>query len=139
MNIINDDQLLRLDCSIDDCNDSQIVFIDLNRNFRGTICLQYENRKSANISKLFVSPEYRRRGIATKLLNECCKIARESGCETISLMCLENNKEIIKLYKANSFAFTYQYDDGYILMTKFLNKHRSKIEDELLKQTWWYG
>ncbi|OKH18838.1 hypothetical protein NIES593_21605 [Hydrococcus rivularis NIES-593] len=50
------------------------------------------------ISNLAVSPTHRRQGIARKLLLACEQIAREWGCQAVSLHVLENNYPAKRLY-----------------------------------------
>jgi ribosomal protein S18 acetylase RimI-like enzyme len=55
------------------------------------------------ISNLAVSHTYRRQGIARKLLLKCEQIAREWGCQDISLHVLENNHPARRLYFSSGY------------------------------------
>ncbi len=62
------------------------------------------------ISNLAVSRNYRRKGVARKLLAKCEQIAREWGFNQLSLHVLENNSAAYNLYTDN--GYTLQRIDG---------------------------
>jgi ribosomal protein S18 acetylase RimI-like enzyme len=59
--------------------------------------------RSPYISNLAVSQVYRRRGIARQLLNGCERVAREWGCQYISLHVLEDNHSAKQLYFTSGY------------------------------------
>lgn len=63
-----------------------------------------------NIHDIAVLPEYRRRGIASRLLEEVEAIARERGCCKLTLEVLEGNKAAQAAYARFGFD-GYQLDE----------------------------
>lgn len=61
------------------------------------------SRKSILIENLGVIEEYQNRGIATKLLDEVDKIARQKNINYIQLQVWGFNERAIKLYKKNKY------------------------------------
>ena len=76
----------------------------------------------AEINYIFVEEKYRKKGIATKLLNHMLDICN-NGCNNITLEVKESNKSAINFYLKNGFIEVarrekyYQDEDG-ILMIK---------------------
>ena len=62
-----------------------------------------------NIHDVIVSPEYRKKGIAKKMLGKVEKIALTSGCCKLTLEVLEGNKIARNLYKSLDFN-SYELD-----------------------------
>ena len=62
-----------------------------------------------NIHDVIVSPEYRKKGIAKKMLEKVEKIALASGCCKLTLEVLEGNKIARNLYKSLDFN-SYELD-----------------------------
>lgn len=48
-------------------------------------------------------PEYRGRGLGTKLLGIVRELAREAGCTELSLIVFEQNKDAVRLYQRHGF------------------------------------
>ena len=59
----------------------------------------------ANVASIAVHPNYQRRGIGTKLLNELCKQLQQKGAKIaiLSLNTLSDKKQLDKFYKKNGF------------------------------------
>lgn len=57
--------------------------------------------KTAYIDEIFVRKEYRRQGVAAKLLEEIECRAKERGAERIDLMVWEFNEAAIELYRSS--------------------------------------
>jgi GNAT superfamily N-acetyltransferase len=55
--------------------------------------LEYEPNKIGMISRLFVQPVHRRRGVATQLIRELCNYFHAEGVRHISLRYVEGNRE----------------------------------------------
>ena len=62
--------------------------------------LIHAGKSVAHIEDLVVDKEYTGKGIATKLINFCMKIAEENNCYKIILDCKE---ELIPFYNKNNF------------------------------------
>ena len=69
------------------------------------------------INYLAVSPDYRRQGIAVKIMEVAEKKLKELGCPKINLQIRTTNTEVIKFYE--SIGFT---DDHVLSMGKRLEK-----------------
>lgn len=79
------------------------------------------------ISNVAVSPEYRRLGIADKLIESLIKRANEKNLSFVTLEVRESNLPAIELYRKNGFSDVGMRKNYYnkptenaILMTKFL-------------------
>lgn len=103
---------LRFDC---DPEETQIVMVD-GTFFCGTVRLQFEGRKSACIWRLQVHPKARRQGIGTRLVECCCKIAKDAGCETIGLTLDKDNEGAAGFYRKLGFIFGYEFDDSFVMV-----------------------
>ena len=59
----------------------------------------------ANVASIAVHPNYQRRGIGTKLLNELCKQLQQKGAKIaiLSLNTLSDKKQLDKFYRKNGF------------------------------------
>ena len=60
--------------------------------------------KVAYMNHLCVDSSYRKQGVATKLVSEFEKSARELGAIDIRLLAFPNNKPAISFYKKNGFS-----------------------------------
>lgn len=60
-------------------------------------------RLSGHIDDLYVAPEFRRRGIATLLLQEAEKLAKAHGANSLTLMVWSFNESAITLYSNQGF------------------------------------
>lgn len=55
------------------------------------------------INELYVKPSHRRKGIATKLIENIRKVAEKEKCDTLELSLDVGNKEARKMYNENGF------------------------------------
>jgi len=55
------------------------------------------------INYLAVAPQYRRKGYATRIMQETEKILRKAGCPKINLQVRTSNTSVIKFYKAMGY------------------------------------
>ncbi len=69
-------------------------------------------RPLLNIHDLFVSPDFRGKGISKMILKKVEEIALRVGCCKLTLEVLENNEIGINLYKSVGFA-PYELDPSY--------------------------
>jgi ribosomal protein S18 acetylase RimI-like enzyme len=69
-------------------------------------------RPLLNIHDIVVSPQWRRRGIARRLLEAVEELARERGCCKLTLEVLEGNRGAQRLYEEFGFS-------GYSLQSEF--------------------
>lgn len=113
--------------SLNICVDSvyETLFIaEYNNEIIGTVKLGYYKRKSAYLCSLYVKKEFRRKSVASKLIQKCCEtVINKSDCKTVGLTVeKESNIEnyLEKLYEKLGFITVYEYDDKSILMVKIL-------------------
>ena len=76
-------------------------------------CLAFTNvkNKTAEIGRVYVCEEYRKRGIATKLLKHAEKITKNNGGKTLILDTYERLSSAISLYKKLGFKIVPQFPD----------------------------
>jgi ribosomal protein S18 acetylase RimI-like enzyme len=79
-------------------------------------CLLYYKNGAARIESLFVSEQWRQRGFARQLINECKATARERGCVTLGLVVTKKNTAARKAYDRLGFMPAFQWDDGDTLL-----------------------
>ncbi|MFW6007211.1 MAG: ribosomal protein S18-alanine N-acetyltransferase [Bacillota bacterium] len=75
-----------------------------------------------HITNLAVDPEYRKQGIATRLLNTIIEIIKEKEMIAVTLEVRESNEPAINLYKNN----------GFIQTGKRINYYQDNGEDALI-------
>jgi GNAT superfamily N-acetyltransferase len=69
----------------------------------GFLCLKETNRQNYTIEKIFVHPNYRKRGIASLLLKQAMFIAKEKGAKKVNLSVYTDNINAIRLYRNLGF------------------------------------
>ncbi len=72
----------------------------------GTIigyCGMYISFKTASITNIAVDVDYRRKNVASMILNEHFKIAKEKGVTDVTLEVRQSNVAAISLYEKNGF------------------------------------
>ena len=85
----------------------------------------YQTLDEGNITNVAVLPEYRRRGIANKLIAEFVKLAQEREFAFLTLEVRKSNLGAIKLYEQNGFVSVgvrpkyYNNTEDAILMTRY--------------------
>jgi len=62
--------------------------------------------KLAFIEGVFVRPEYRRRGVGTRVMQEAIRVARDAGCLHVRCNVKWDNPAAIALYRKCGFALT---------------------------------
>ena len=76
----------------------------------GTGALLLEDGGYGRIVRMSVAQEKRRQGIATAILEELCRLARQSGCAWLTLETTSAWTDVIQFYLNNSFTITHQAD-----------------------------
>lgn len=56
------------------------------------------------INYLAVAPEYRRRGLATKMMDEAERLLRNAGCAKVNLQVRVANQEVIAFYRSIGYS-----------------------------------
>ncbi len=72
-------------------------------------------------SNLNVEERFRRKGLATDLISDVMKIARNKGCEYLYLNADESNEWLCAWYKKLGFISYNKTEDGLVNMYKKLN------------------
>lgn len=81
------------------------------------------------LSNLAVSANYRRQGVAAKLLHRCEEIALEWGFDELYLTCLENNQPAKQLYFHHGYRL--QYIEPYWMSWLFWRPRRMLLQKQL--------
>jgi putative acetyltransferase len=69
----------------------------------GCGCFKQHDNVSAEIKRMYVSPEERRHGIAYNIVNELCSWAKEYGFRKMILETGKKQPEAIRLYEKSGF------------------------------------
>jgi len=86
----------------------QNVFVyETNDNLTGFIIYTAFENDRAEIEYIHVLEDYRRQGIAVKLLEFCIENILSLGCKSITLEVRTNNNEAIKLYEKLGFKHSH--------------------------------
>ena len=83
------------------CDGMLIVATDGNR-IIGTAMAGYDGHRGW-LYKVAVVPEYRRRGIATSLVDHAVRALRVAGCMKVNLQIRSNNAEVQGFYESLGF------------------------------------
>ena len=76
---------------------------ELENEIIGTVMAGYEGHRGW-INYLAVSPQHRRQGIGTALMQEAERILRLEGCPKINLQVRSANRDVIEFYRKIGFA-----------------------------------
>ena len=77
-----------------------------------SIALHKIDEKTCELKRLYVKPEYRRQGIAEKLLDRIIEEARETGYSYMVLDTMPALKEAIRLYEKKGFYRIEKYNNN---------------------------
>ena len=75
------------------------------------MCLKRITDRIAELKRVYVLPDYRRRGIASLLLDDCESAARAKGYTRIRLETGAQMHEAIQLYKKREYSIIENYDE----------------------------
>ena len=64
------------------------------------------DQKSGEMAQVWISPEYRRRGIGKELLDKVIHWGKENGIADFEARIMEGNEQAIAFYKKNNFTET---------------------------------
>jgi GNAT superfamily N-acetyltransferase len=88
----------------------------------GFICLEENTKSLYSIKYVFVDPEYRNRGIASRLLGNACTIAKTKGATKVNLNVYVTSTNAIALYKKLGFR-----DIGYTTLQQKCTSDFSRL------------
>lgn len=86
----------------------------------GTMALKKMNNKTVRLKRMYIRAEYRRRGIAQKMLNQIIQFAKENNYKKILLHTYPIMKNAQRFHKRNGFAETTGRDPEQIHVVKEL-------------------
>ena len=81
-----------------------------------------------------MKPEFQNKHIGSRLLEECFKIAKSKGMETIQLEVLKTNSLAIRFYKRHSFSFLYEKGEESYIYQKNLGAGRRIMDSRKLDE-----
>lgn len=90
----------------------------------GTMALKKIDNKTVRLKRMYVRPEYRRRGIGQKMLNQIVKFAKERGYKKMLLHTYPTMKNAHRFYKKNNFVESTGEDPEQIHVEKELRATR---------------
>lgn len=85
----------------------------------GTGALLLDDGGYGRIVRMSVDQEKRRQGIASAILNELCRLARQSGCLWLTLETTATWTDAIQFYLSTGFTITH-YADGNVYFRRNL-------------------
>ncbi len=85
----------------------------------GTGALLLDDRGYGRIVRMSVAQEKRQQGIASAILNELCRFARQSGCTHLTLETTATWTNAIQFYLRHDFTITH-YTDGNVYFRRNL-------------------
>ena len=100
----------------------------------GTMALKKIDEETLRLKRMYVRKEYRKRGIAQKLLNELVKFTKEKDYKKILLHTYPTMKNAHKFYKRNGFVETTGKDSEQIHVIKYLTPTISYLETNVSKK-----
>jgi len=86
----------------------------------GTMALKKINKDTVRLKRVYVKEEYRRRGIAQKLLNKILKFAKEKGYKKILFSSYPIMENVRRFNKKNGFIEINGKDPEQIHLIKYL-------------------
>ena len=86
----------------------------------GTMALKKINNNTVRLKRMYVRAEYRRRGIAQKLLTQIIDFAKQNGYKKILLHTYPTMKNAQRFHKRNGFAETTGRDPEQIHVVRLL-------------------
>ena len=90
------------------------VVVDAERNLIAYMLLAFSRPgRVANIHKICISAPYRRKGIATEMLNNLIQALRARGCMRVQLWVAEQNHTAVNLYNKLQFEKMQSVNDYY--------------------------
>ncbi|HID50418.1 MAG TPA: N-acetyltransferase [Anaerolineae bacterium] len=78
----------------------------------GTGALLLDDGGYGRIVRMSVAQEKRRQGVAAAILNELCRLARQSGCTHLTLETTATWTNAIQFYLNNGFTITHHAGDN---------------------------
>lgn len=64
----------------------------------------YRHKKYIEVQNMGVSPTYRSKGLGTKLMTECLRLAKEKGFQKVYVVSYYANNKAVSFYKKNGFS-----------------------------------
>jgi GNAT superfamily N-acetyltransferase len=117
-----------IDCLVDGIEEHQIM-IHCQGQCIGRVSLQPGT--IAFLRHLFIAEEYRRRGLARQLVEECIKKAKEWQAVAICLHVKPENEPAIWLYELLGFCPSYQFPDREFVYSLPLDGEKERAAAEL--------
>jgi diamine N-acetyltransferase len=84
------------------CNNEPAAFMKLNLNPELRLHI---NRQSMEIEKIYVRPQYHKRGIGQRLMELALQLAKNNHIDEIWLSVIDTNLSAIHFYRKSGFAF----------------------------------
>ncbi len=78
----------------------------------GTIGIKEDDKGSALLRRMFVSPDYRRRGIGSALLNEVLEFCKKEGYKNVIFRCTDRMRDAMRLCEKKGFREIESIDMG---------------------------
>lgn len=78
----------------------------------GTVGLKKIDDVTVELKALYLDPDYRGRGLGTRLIDQAIDDARKLGCKAIVLDSMSIYKDALKLYEKTGFVRTERFNDN---------------------------
>ena len=96
-------QIKNTDCFVIKADD-KVVGYSISYLCKTTDPAHFVERKFAFLDEIFISPDYRRQGCATKLIRHLKNYYKSNGIESMELYLLSNNSPAYNVYVNNNFS-----------------------------------
>lgn len=97
-------------CGIFSSSASHVILHRLSRELMGLVLASRVSQQSGHITQLCVSPDYRRRGLARKLLAAAASQFQRRSMQEISLTVTETNHDAVALYRSEGYHTRHTFD-----------------------------
>ena len=78
----------------------------------GTVGIKEDDKDSALLRRFFVSPDHRRRGVGSALLNEALEFCRKEGYKKVIFRCTDRMRDAMRLCEKKGFREIESIDMG---------------------------
>ncbi|MBO54914.1 MAG: hypothetical protein CL886_04555 [Dehalococcoidia bacterium] len=99
---------------------SNFWIAEVSGEIKGTVAIQHHNKESAELRRMSVSRDARRKGIGTLLLNTVDQFCKVHGYDHIFLSTVSHLVPAIRMYKSNGYQKTHTQSYGLLTVEHYI-------------------